>query len=279
MNTNNPTYGIQAACIQLCSSTDVEENISQCENLIREAAKLGARLICTPEMTSLVEKDKKKLLEKTAYEEEEKSLLHFIDLAAELKVSLIIGSLPIKISPTHCANRCYAIDSAGSIQARYDKIHLFDAAPSGREAHKESDSYISGNQAMVVTLEGIKIGLSICYDLRFPKLYNDLAKAGAELLVIPAAFTQSTGKAHWHTLVRARAIENGCFVLAPAQSGSHADGRRTYGHSLIVSPWGEVLADAGNNIGAIKSNIDLDLVKSARGRISNLNHQKEYLTP
>lgn len=230
-------------------------------------------------MTSLVEKDKKKLLAKTDYEKNNRALMHFVSLAEELKISLIIGSLPIKVSETHCANRCYAIDSAGRIQAHYDKIHLFDAALSGREAHKESDSYISGNQAVVVTLEGIKVGLSICYDLRFPKLYNDLAKAGAELLLIPAAFTQSTGEAHWHTLIRARAIENGCFVLAPAQSGLHADGRRTYGHSLIVSPWGEVLADANTHVGVARSKIDLDLVQNARNRISNINHQKKYLTP
>jgi len=276
---SNTSANIQVACIQLCSSTNVEENLNQSGKLIRSAAKHGSRLIITPEMTSLIEKDKKSLLEKTDYEENNPALNYYINIARELSISLIVGSLPIKISETQCVNRCYAICSKGNIKARYDKIHLFDAAPSGRDFYRESDAYCAGNQAVVVTLEEVNVGLSICYDLRFPQLYNDLAKAGAQLFAIPAAFTKTTGNAHWHTLVRARAIENGCFAAAPAQTGKHADGRQTYGHSLIVNPWGETLADGGTEVGVSTAAVNIDVVNQVRNKIPNLQHQKSYLFP
>ncbi len=275
---SKPDNSFSVACIQLCSGIDIETNLHQSEQYIRQAASEGASLICTPEMTHLFQRDSKRLLDTARYEEDDKGLVYYCSLAKELSVTLVIGSLAIKASNTQCVNRGYCIDSQGEVIARYDKIHLFDATV-GEEAHHESHTYIAGNQAVVANTNNVRIGMTICYDLRFPQLFSDLATAGAHIIVVPAAFTVQTGQAHWHTLLRARAIETGCYILAPAQCGTHEDGRRTYGHSLIVSPWGEVLSDAKDIIGVSAVSITLDKIEQHRRNIPNLAHKRRYLPP
>lgn len=268
-----------AACVQLRSTDDVAENIRAASALIREAKAKGAEFIATPENTTLMAPDGGAKLERSFPEQDDPALPAFRTLAAELGVWLLIGSLAIKVSDTKTANRSFLIDPKGTIAARYDKIHLFDVdLPSG-EKYRESNTVAGGNRAVTADLPWGKIGLSVCYDLRFPQLYRTLAQAGALLLTVPAAFTETTGKAHWHVLLRARAIENGAFVLAPAQGGTHAGGRKTYGHSLIVAPWGEVLAEAGTDPGVIVADIDPARAADARARIPNLKHDRPFEAP
>jgi len=269
----------RAASVQLCSSDDVAENIRVASTLIREAKEQGADFIATPENTTLMAPDGGAKLERSFPEQTDPSLPAFRALAAELGAWLLIGSLAIKVSDAKTANRSFLIDPKGAIAARYDKIHLFDVdLPSG-EKYRESKTVAGGECAVVADLPWGKIGLSVCYDLRFPQLYRTLAQAGALLLTVPAAFTETTGKAHWHVLLRARAIENGAFVLAPAQGGTHAGGRKTYGHSLIVAPWGEVLAEAGTDPGVIVADIDPARAADARARIPNLKHDRLFEAP
>jgi predicted amidohydrolase len=183
------------------------------------------------------------------------------------------------VSDTKTANRSFLIGPDGRIAARYDKIHLFDVnLPSG-ETYRESNTVAPGDDAVVANLPWARVGLSVCYDLRFPQLYRTLAKAGAEILTVPSAFTETTGKAHWHVLLRARAIENACFVMAPAQGGEHANGRRTYGHSLIVGPWGDIIAEGGIDPGIVAAELDLGEIAAARGRVPALNHDRPYSPP
>jgi predicted amidohydrolase len=269
----------RAACVQLRSSDDVEENIRTASELIREAKAHGADFIATPENTTLMAPDGGAKLEKSFPEESDPALPKFRALAEELGVWLLIGSLAIKVSERKTANRSFLLDPKGRIAARYDKIFLFDVdLPSG-EKYRESNTVAGGDRAVTAELPWGKIGLSICYDLRFPQLYRTLAQAGAFLLTVPSAFTETTGKAHWHVLLRARAIENGAFVLAPAQGGTHANGRKTYGHSLIVAPWGEILAEGGTDPGVILADIDPALSADARARIPNLQHDRDYAGP
>ena len=227
---------LKVACIQLRTGTDVHQNIEHTAVFIREAHKQGAQFIATPENTSLLDKRPGELLKKTKSEDEDEALHTFLQLAQELEVWLLIGSLPIRISEEKCANRSFLISPEGKIVARYDKIHMFDIQLSESEIYRESDRYTPGDKAIIAKTPFAKIGMTICYDVRFPQLYKDLAKAGAQILTIPSAFVKKTGEAHWNTLSKARAIETGSFVLAPAQGGIHEDGRETYGHSMIVSP-------------------------------------------
>ena len=269
----------RAACVQLRSSDDVSENIATASALIREAKKAGAGFIATPENTTLMAPDGGAKLERSFSEERDPALPAFRALAEELGAWLLIGSLAIKVSDTKTANRSFLIDPKGKIAARYDKIHLFDVdLPSG-EKYRESNTVEGGNRAVIAELPWAKLGMTICYDLRFPRLYRKLAKAGAQILTVPSAFTETTGKAHWHVLLRARAIENGAFVIAPAQGGLHANGRRTYGHSLIVAPWGEILAEGGTDPGVIWADIDMDAVADARGRVPSLTHDRDFEGP
>ncbi len=269
----------RAACVQLRSSDDVEENIRTASSLIRDARKAGADFIATPENTTLMAPDGGAKLELSRAEESDPALPAFRALAEELGIWLLIGSLAIKVTGTKTANRSFLIDPKGRIAARYDKIHLFDVdLPSG-ETYRESDTVAGGDRAVLAELPWGRMGLSICYDMRFPHLYRRLAQAGAFALTAPSAFTDTTGKAHWHVLLRARAIENGAFVLAPAQGGLHANGRRTYGHSLIVSPWGEILAEAGTDPGFILAEIDPAQAAEARARIPSLKHDRPYAGP
>jgi Predicted amidohydrolase len=266
----------RAACVQLCTSEDVAENIAVASSLIREAAAMGADFIATPENTTLMAADAGAKIDKSFSEDADPALPVFRALAAELRIWLLIGSLAIKVSETKTANRSFLIGPDGNIAARYDKIHLFDVDLPGGEHYRESDTVAGGTEAVVADTDLGSIGLSICYDLRFPSLYRSLAGAGAFLFTIPAAFTETTGKAHWEVLVRARAIENGAFVVAPAQGGVHTNGRATFGHSMIVSPWGEILAEAGTEPGVILAVIDPQASVKARAAIPALRHNKAF---
>jgi predicted amidohydrolase len=270
---------IRTACIQLRSTDDVEENVRAASGLIRAAAKDGARFIATPENTTLMARDGGAKLEKSFAEKDDTAIPKFAQVAEELGVWLLVGSVAIKVSETKTVNRSYLFNPKGRVEARYDKIFLFDVnLPSG-ETYRESNTVVSGDRAVVASLPWGRIGLSVCYDLRFPQLYRALAKAGAEILTVPSAFTQTTGSAHWHVLLKARAVENGCFVVAPAQGGLHANGRRTYGHSLIVNPWGEVLAEGGVDPGVIAADIDLVEVAAVRARLPSLDHDRPFAPP
>ena len=269
----------RAACVQLRSSDDVAENVRVASALIREAKTAGANFVATPENTTLMAADGGAKLERSFSEVKDPALPAFCTLAEELGIWLLVGSLAIKVSETKTANRSFLIDPNGRIAARYDKIHLFDVnLPSG-EQYRESNTVSAGRAAIVAELPWQKLGMTICYDLRFPALYKSLARSGATVLSVPSAFTETTGRAHWHVLLRARAIENGAFVIAPAQGGVHANGRRTYGHSLIVSPWGDVLAEAGTEPCVILADIDDADAQRARERIPNLEHGREFSAP
>jgi len=269
----------KAACIQLRSSGNVAENIRQTSAFVREAAAGGARFIATPENTNIMAQDNRAKLAATFDEAADPSLPAFASLAKELGVWLSIGSLHIKVSPEKTANRSFLFAPDGTIRARYDKIHLFDVTVATGESYRESAQVQGGHEAVLADTEFGVIGITVCYDLRFPQLYRKLAKKGAFAFTIPSSFTVPTGEAHWHVLLRARAIENGAFVIAPAQGGLHANGRKTYGHSLIVAPWGEVLAEAGTEPGVIFADIDPALSAEARGRIPNLEHDRDFSGP
>jgi predicted amidohydrolase len=270
---------IKVACVQLRCGDDVAENVGSAVALIREAHKAGATFIATPENTNLMAADGGAKLERTFAEKDDKALPQFCALAEELGIWLLVGSLGIKVSADKTANRSYLVGPNGRVSAHYDKVHLFDVnLPSG-ETYRESNTVAPGGQAVVASLPWGRLGLSVCYDLRFPQLYRTLAKSGAEILTVPSAFTETTGKAHWHVLLRARAIENGCFVVAPAQGGTHSNGRKTYGHSLIVGPWGDVLAEAGTNPGFVTAELDLDEIAAVRGRLPSLQHDRPFSPP
>jgi deaminated glutathione amidase len=266
----------RAACVQLRSGDDVAENIRDTAQWIRAAAKDGAQFIATPENTTLMAPDAGAKLAHSYDEAHDPALPVFADLAKELGAWILIGSLAIKVSDTKTANRSFLFSPDGKIVARYSKIHLFDVdLPSG-ETYRESNTVAGGDEAVVADTPWGKVGLSVCYDMRFASLYRALAKKGAFAFSAPSAFTETTGKAHWHVLLRARAIENGAFVIAPAQGGVHANGRRTYGHSLIVSPWGEILAEAGTEPGIITAEIDPRLSQEARTKVPSLNHDRAF---
>ncbi len=271
---------LHTALLQMRSGTDPDRNFEQARALIVQAAKAGATLIASPENTGLLETDRPKMLAQIAAEPETRILQQFQSLAAELNISLLIGSLAIKVSSNKATNRSYAIDPHGKVVARYDKIHLFDVAVSNTETWRESDHIQPGTQAVLAELAGAKIGLTICYDLRFAALYRALAQAGAQILCVPAAFTRVTGKAHWKTLLRARAIENAAFVIAPAQGGVHEDGRRTWGRSMIINPWGTILAELDHDEpGILQAELDLELVAKTRHRIPVLEQQIGFTGP
>ena len=255
---------------------DVAANVTAASALIREAKAQGCHFAATPEMTSLFEAESDALFAKVKPEQDDLALKAFRALAQETGLWLLIGSLPIKVAERQCANRSFLIDPKGQVRATYDKIHMFDVDLPGGEVYRESKNYRPGERAVVADLPWGKLGLSVCYDLRFPHLYRALAKAGASFLTIPAAFTHTTGMAHWHVLQRARAIETGCFVIAPAQGGNHENNRHTFGHSLIIDPWGQILAEGGTDPGIIWADIDPARVTEARTRVPALRHDREF---
>jgi predicted amidohydrolase len=265
---------IRAALIQLRSGTDMARNVAEASALIREAAGQGASFVATPEMTNILEPDRPRLRSLARPEREDASVAAFSVLAQELGLWLSIGSLALQGPGEKLVNRSLLFTPDGGIAARYDKIHLFDVDLPTGESLRESHAYDGGAEAVLVETPLGAIGLTICYDMRFPHLYRALAKAGAKLFTVPSAFTVPTGQAHWHVLLRARAIETGSFILAAAQGGRHESGRETYGHSLIVSPWGEVLAEAGTEPGIVIADIDLVQADLARARIPALVHDR-----
>jgi deaminated glutathione amidase len=269
--------GLKVACVQMRSGMDVARNMADAEGLIRKAADAGAELIATPEMTSLLDRTPGAVLAKSAAEAGDPALVAGRALSRELGVWLLLGSLPVRVSADRVANRSFLLTPQGDIAARYDKIHMFDVQLSGAEVYRESATFEPGATSVVVQTPKARLGMTICYDVRFPHLFRDLAKAGAELITVPAAFTRVTGEAHWHVLLRARAIETGCFVVAPAQGGRHEDGRETYGHSLVIDPWGAVLAEADTaDPCVITAVLDLSQAADARRRIPALTHDRPY---
>jgi deaminated glutathione amidase len=276
MTADPANITFRAALVQLCSGRDVAANVQQASALVREAAAMGAAYVQTPEVTTLMELDSAKLFSATEPEDGNTALEHFRALARELSIWLHIGSMPVKARADKIANRSFLIAPSGAIAARYDKIHMFDVDLAGGESYRESKNYAPGEVAVLADLPWGSLGLTICYDLRFPHLFRALAHAGAKFLAVPAAFTKLTGEAHWHTLLRARAIETQCFVFAAAQGGRHEHGRETYGHSLIISPWGQILAEGGVQPSFIMADIDLKTLDDARARVPSLRHDRKF---
>jgi deaminated glutathione amidase len=266
----------RAGLVQMCSGRTAAMNLDNAARLIREAKAGGAAYVQTPEMTNIFESRREALLAALFPEERDPSLAAFRELARELELWLHIGSLALKVGPDRAANRGFLIAPDGSLAARYDKIHMFDVdLPSG-ESYRESRTYAPGEHAVTAELPWGRLGITICYDLRFPALYRALAEAGSILLAIPSAFTRQTGEAHWHTLMRARAIENGAFVMAAAQGGHHENGRDTFGHSIAVDPWGRILAEAEAEPGIVMADIDPAAAAAVRARIPSLQHGRRF---
>ena len=270
------TAPFKVACVQNTAAADPAVSMVVVGDLIRRARDAGADFITTPEVVAMMEPRRQRVLEKAEPEERHQSIEAFRQLARETGAWLLAGSLTVKVEPERVANRSLLFDPRGELVARYDKIHMFDVDLAGGESYRESRTYRPGDRAVVADLPWGRLGMTVCYDMRFPHLYRDLAQAGAKYLTVPSAFTRPTGQAHWHVLLRARAIENGCFVFAAAQCGEHEGGRKTYGHSLIVSPWGEILADGGEEPGFIIAEVDPAKVDEARRMVPSLQHDRSY---
>lgn len=270
---------LKLAVIQTNAGPVVEDNLRTTEELIRSAAKEGANFIATPENTCRMRAAVEDKLASSYPEKDHPAISFYAGLARELGVTLLIGSISsIKLANGKLANRSFLFAKDGSIAATYDKIHMFDIDLPNGDKYRESDTHQPGDRIVLAEADGLKIGMSVCYDLRFPEMYRELAKRGAQILTIPAAFTVPTGQAHWETLMRARAIECGAFVVAPAQVGSHEGGRSTYGHSMVISPWGQVLLEIqGDKPGYACVNIDLADVDKARTAIPALKHDRNLV--
>jgi deaminated glutathione amidase len=276
MAETDTARSFRVGLVQMCSGRDVDKNVASATELIREAAAGGAQYVQTPEMTTLLELERPLLLAAARPEDGNPALWHFQKLARELGLWLHIGSMPILLASDKLANRSFLIAPDGDIAARYDKIHMFDVDLGGGERYTESANYEPGRHAVLAELPWGQIGLTICYDLRFPPLYRALARAGARFLAVPAAFTRPTGLAHWHTLLRARAIESQAFVFAAAQGGTHENGRETFGHSLVISPWGEILGEGGVQPAVIFADVELQLLEDVRRRVPSLQHDRDF---
>ncbi len=262
--------------VQMRSGRDPQANLAAALSAIEQARAAGADYVLTPEMTNVMEAGRDRLFAVLAEEEDDASLAGFRDAARRLGIYIHVGSLAIRASHDKAVNRSFLIDRGGEIAARYDKIHMFDVDLDAGESYRESNTYRPGELAVVGDLPWGRLGLTICYDLRFPALYRALAEAGAAFLSVPSAFTRVTGEAHWHVLLRARAIENGCFVFAAAQGGRHENGRETFGHSLVVDPWGRILAESGTEPGILMAEIDPAQAALARAKIPSLRHGRRF---
>ncbi len=277
---------LRVAALQYCAGGDADTTLNHIEPMIINAAETGAELVTLPEAASFLAPNRKSLRKLAENEKNSPSLKRLSHLARHHGIWILIGSLLINSSRDgHLVNRSYLITPNGTIGSHYDKIHMFDADVGDGRQYTESRSFRAGSKMVVANCAATIIGLSICYDVRFPSLYRDMAKAGATILSVPSAFTYDSGRAHWHILLRARAIENGCFVIAPAQCGTHADGRRTYGHAMIINPWGKIMveaatddgiAESGSNDDVIFADLDLNAVKQARGAIPSLSNDRPY---
>jgi predicted amidohydrolase len=274
------TSTVRLGLIQLRTPDTQGQALAQASSLVREAAAAGAQLIATPEGTNILQRDRAKLFEHLATVEADACVQGLRALAEDLQVEILIGSALVRRSDGQCANRAILIGASGAIRATYDKIHMFDVDLPNGERYRESAAYTPGGEAVVAQSALGPLGLSICYDMRFPLLYQSLAKAGAVALAVPAAFTRPTGEAHWETLLRARAIETGAYVFAPAQGGLHADGRATWGRSLVVEPWGGVVAKLDHDEpGVLIADLDLSKVAAARAAIPSLKNGRDFLAP
>ena len=271
---------MKIAAIQMCSGLDPESNLAALRPLLAEAAAQGATYVLTPEVTMIFPENRDQLRSVAAPFEGHPQLAATGELARELGIFVHIGSLPIPLADGRFANRSVLFGPDGAQVATYDKIHLFDADIAGLNAYRESATYKGGDRAVVADIGEFRLGFSICYDMRFPRLFNSLANAGASLMAVPAAFTVPTGQAHWHVLLRARAIETGSYVIAAAQGGSHANGRSTYGHSLVVDPWGRVIAELDHDRpGVLVADIDPAAVREARQRVPALANARDFAPP
>ncbi|MBH61924.1 MAG: amidohydrolase [Alphaproteobacteria bacterium] len=269
----------KAACVQVNAQREIEDNVARAIELIREARSAGADLITMPENVAMMGHRSRDIRGLAMPEAEHVALAAFRDAARDTGAWLLPGSLGISADDGRVHNRSYLIDSDGGIVARYDKIHMFDVdLPSG-ESYRESKNFKPGGDTVITPTPWGLLGLTVCYDVRFPHLYRTLAKAGARFITVPSAFTRTTGTAHWHVLLRSRAIETGCFVIAPAQCGTHPGERQTYGHSLIVNPWGEVLSDGGGNPGIVVAEIDCAKIDEARHMVPSLAHDQPLPEP
>jgi len=272
---------MRAACLQMRSSTDVEENIDALHSLAKEAVSRGAIYLQSPEMSGLLQKNPKKLLETISYQDDDRVFATCAKIAKDNAIWFHLGSTPVKTKESEAekkaVNRGAVFAPDGSLKLTYDKIHMFDVSVDAQNKWMESNRFKPGSRTYVVNMDGVKTGISICYDLRFAQLYRHQAKLGAKILTCPASFTVPTGKAHWEILLRARAIENGAFVLAAAQGGGHEDGRQTYGHSMMINPWGEIIGEiAGDEPGVLVCDLDLSEVDDARKRVPNLANEQKF---
>lgn len=272
---------MKVAALQLCASDDPTANLDMTLPMVQQAAEMGAQFIATPEVTNCVSSSRRHQNDVLSLQEMDETLAELRAAANQFGVWISVGSLALKLpDEDRFTNRSFLIAPSGRIVAQYDKIHMFDVTLSETERYRESDGYRPGDRAVIADTEFGKIGMTICYDIRFPHLFRGLAKSGASILLIPAAFARPTGRAHWEVLLRARAIETGCFVIAAAQTGEHKTSlgqpRKTYGHSMIVSPWGEILADAGEDQSIIYAELDLSLVESTRARVPSLLSNQSF---
>ena len=271
---------MKIACVQMTSACDPAANLPVIAARIKTAAAQGARLVALPETCSFMEKNRKAMQARLERQTDSAVLAALQTMAQDNDIFLLVGSLILADEKSDKAvNRSLLIAPDGTLQAQYDKIHMFDVALENGESHRESAAYQAGDKLVVTQADGVSLGLSICYDVRFPALYRRLAEAGAQVIFVPSAFTKQTGVAHWHILLRARAIETGCFIVAPAQIGLHENGRETYGHSLIIDPWGEILAEASDDDEVIIAAMDVALVDKARRQIPALHHGAAYRLP
>ena len=273
------TEKFRAALVQTCTGRDVDRNISDVSNQIREAASNGATYIQTPEVTNVIEvRGADQLAKSEPDDDSNRAIAAFASLSKELDIWLHIGSMAVRKAEDKLANRAFLFDPDGKIKARYDNIHMFDVDVDSANRYNESRRYDAGDRAVLADLPWGKLGITICYDMRFPALYRSLAKAGAQVIAVPSAFTVPTGKAgHWLTLLRARAIEAQCYVLAAAQAGEHESGRKSYGHSVAIAPWGEILAEAdGLQKTIIYADIDMEEVEKARSRVPSLVNDRPF---
>ena len=272
--TKSSTFKV--GLIAMRSGLDQKANLDAALAAIDQARRAGADYVQTPEMTNVLESKRDRLLANIATDDNDPTLAALRETARKLAIYIHVGSLAIKASSEKAVNRSFLIDRKGDIAARYDKIHMFDVDLANGESYRESNTYRAGELAVVADLPWGRLGLTVCYDLRFPALYRALAETGASFFAIPSAFTRQTGEAHWHVLLRARAIENGCFVFASAQGGRHESGRETYGHSLIIDPWGRILAEGGTEPGVLMAEIDPAEVAAARAKVPSLHHGRRF---
>ncbi|MEM9332666.1 MAG: carbon-nitrogen hydrolase family protein [Pseudomonadota bacterium] len=269
---------MRAGVVQMRSTTSIAENCTAMEEMVRAAAANGAQYVQTPEMTGILQKSRRHLFSEIKSQDQDDLVRRASELAAALGIWLHIGSHAIKLNEDKAANRAFLFAPNGELAAYYDKIHMFDVDLDNGESWRESKVYQPGARSCMVDLGEALLGLSICYDVRFPHLYREQALAGAQILTAPAAFTRQTGKAHWHILMKSRAIENGAFLIAAAQGGDHDDGRETFGHSLVVNPWGEIIAEiASEEPGYLTVDLDLDEVTKARRKIPNLANTRAFV--